>query len=912
MKYPLALVLPIYLLLSNVCWGATLYVAPNGNDSNGGAINQPLQTLQGAKDRLRTLGTGPHTVYFRGGSYPVTSTVVFDTNDSGASSTAPDIYASYPGEVAFFDGLKKIDASKFSLVSGDLLSRIPPEAQGKAYSQLVTDPALIAQLGNDETGISYGNRMLRLSRFPDVGFAHVKHYFPGSEPSTGTGDFSNPLGASFQMRESIDWPKYQAELARKGNQAFILGYVSADWYKEKLRIAYVGSAQNFQLVDRSQYGFMKANVERFAVKNVLYAMNQPGEWFFDKLDNRLYVIPYDGNIASTNMGVWAGPSVIRVQDANFITFQNFVFQNLGKGVNGDAAIDVKKGDGIHIDGSTFRFIASPLLGVNFWNDAKNCSIKSSDFYDLPNATRLYGGSSTVNSITYGNNIIENSHFTQVDSQDFYGKATGILGAGNVFKNNLVHNTNGQPITHAGFDHVIELNEVFNVGIEEGDGAAIYTGGNTWSYGNKVRQNFVHHIMSIPDLIGRAAFYSDDYDGGDTYSENVLYKAGDEVIKMNQGSGHTVDHNVIMSGRHAVRLLGQTSSYQASLTKALGLLKSDPNSTAKDNYIGRAEKVIGDFANDATGAYNTAWDGSFFAGRYPALKYSLRGTNHLGMFPSEIRVYDNMYNGNTYKFTHPAGYGAVRGDQDISLDLFVNPSVMDFTFKSLRPAFAPNTPFQSIGLYTDAFRKTIPNKNAYRKAVKDHWAPYASYDDTAYNPDTINARIYYNTGLMVSPASQLGLGHNVMSVGSASTQYNYDFGPLGSPVMGGWTAITPQTSGDISWSAPVNSRDRGARNGVNDVNRDFVFSDKPVTLRHKIANGVWTVILNMGDSDNAHDQMVVKAEGELKRNLIANNAGEFPYVVFDVNVTDGELDLEFSDAGGTDVNWVVTRMSLTKK
>jgi hypothetical protein len=412
MKYPLALVLPIYLLLSHMSWAATIYVAPNGNDSNGGAITQPLKTLQGAKDKLRTLGTGPHTVYFRGGSYPVTSTVVFDTNDSGASSAAPDIYASYPGEVAFFDGLKKIDVSKFSLVSGDLLSRIPPEAHGKAYSQVVTDPALIAQLGNDETGISYGNRMLRLSRFPDVGFAHVKHYFPGSEPSSGTGDFNNPLGASFQMRESIDWPKYQAELARKGNQAFILGYVSADWFKEKLRIAYVGSAQNFQLVDRSQYGFMEANVERFAVKNVLYAMNRPGEWFFDKLDNRLYTIPYDGNIASTNMGVWAGPSVIRVQDANFITFQNFVFQNLGKGVNGDAAIDVKKGDGIHIYGSTFRFIASPLLGVNFWNDAKNCGIKSSDFYDLPNATRLYGGSSTVNSITYGNNIIENSHFTQ--------------------------------------------------------------------------------------------------------------------------------------------------------------------------------------------------------------------------------------------------------------------------------------------------------------------------------------------------------------------------------------------------------------------------------------------------------------------------------------------------------------------
>ncbi len=131
-------------------------------------------------------------------------------------------------------------------------------------------------------------------------------------------------------------------------------------------------------------------------------------------------------------------------------------------------------------------------------------------------------------------------------------------------------------------------------------------------------------------------------------------------------------------------------------------------------------------------------------------------------------------------------------------------------------------------------------------------------------------------------------------------------------MNGWTAITPQTSRDISWSAPVNARDRGARNGVNDVNRDFVFNDKPITLRHKIANGIWTVTLNMGDNDNPHDQMVVRAEGELKRNLITNNAGEFPYVVFDVSVTDGELDLEFSDAGGADPNWVVTRMSLTKK
>ena len=45
-------------------------------------------------------------------------------------------------------------------------------------------------------------------------------------------------------------------------------------------------------------------------------------------------------------------------------------------------------------------------------------------------------------------------------------------------------------------------------------ARSYTGGDIWSYGNVVKHNFMHHIMSIPDLLGRAAFYSDDYDGGE--------------------------------------------------------------------------------------------------------------------------------------------------------------------------------------------------------------------------------------------------------------------------------------------------------------------------------------------------------------------------------------------------------------
>jgi len=42
----------------------------------------------------------------------------------------------------------------------------------------------------------------------------------------------------------------------------------------------------------------------------------------------------------------------------------------------------------------------------------------------------------------------------------------MTGAGNIFRNNLIHNINGQPVTHQGVDHLIERNELFNVGIED--------------------------------------------------------------------------------------------------------------------------------------------------------------------------------------------------------------------------------------------------------------------------------------------------------------------------------------------------------------------------------------------------------------------------------------------------------------
>ncbi|MBF9133355.1 RICIN domain-containing protein [Plantactinospora sp. S1510] len=85
---------------------ATYYVAPDGDDANPGTITSPFRTLQRARDVVRTVNanmTGDINVYFRGGNYPVSSTIELGSGDSGTNGYRV-IYAAYPNETPVFDG----------------------------------------------------------------------------------------------------------------------------------------------------------------------------------------------------------------------------------------------------------------------------------------------------------------------------------------------------------------------------------------------------------------------------------------------------------------------------------------------------------------------------------------------------------------------------------------------------------------------------------------------------------------------------------------------------------------------------------------------------------------------------------------------------------------------------------------
>ncbi len=212
------------------------------------------------------------------------------------------------------------------------------------------------------------------------------------------------------------------------------------------------------------------------------------------------------------------------------------------------------------------------------------------------------------------------------------------------------------------------------------------------------------------------------------------------------------------------------------------------------------------------------------------------------------------------------------------------------------------------------------------AVRTFWSFRERYEGLTYNVDLNLSSLAgqdVNFILFVSaygsPTGDRALWGNPILTGTGttpppSTPYSYDFGTSSSPVASGYTRVTETTgyfSGGYGWTdtSSLNSRDRGA---PDDLRRDLVQNDSSSarTFRVDIPNGTYNVTLTMGDQTNAHDNMIVRANGTTMLGDVDNAVGSFAVNTFSITVSGGSLQLEFSDAGGSDPTWVVNALTIS--
>ena len=122
----------------------------------------------------------------------------------------------------------------------------------------------------------------------------------------------------------------------------------------------------------------------------------------------------------------------------------------------------------------------------------------------------------------------------------------------------------------------------------------------------IRENFLHHSLDVPGLIGRHAVQFDDHFGAvSNCSGNVLYKAAG-IGFASSGSGNNITNNLIMNTGMAIAV-----SDLEDMTKNLpaydnGTLKRGD----KMDYVWNAENDLG-----IAGAYSAIFK-TALATRFP--------------------------------------------------------------------------------------------------------------------------------------------------------------------------------------------------------------------------------------------------------------------------------------------------------
>jgi len=727
-----------------------VYVAPDGNDADTGTPARPLRTLTAARDAVRRIrGDGGATVILKGGRYALRSPLELGERDSGTKE-APMVYRAAEGATVVLDGGVRIDTSLFRKVTGAAaLGRLHPRARGRVWA---ADLNALKQKGQFAGGllgpqISLDGQMFRLARWPNRGYAHIGKVHragavyahgrtKGEPPAYST---ARPIGAVFSPREPLS-KQVAAEFARTGD-LFVQGFLAYDWYKTTDPVARV-EEDRIQLLRYYRYPVGRTYEKiprRFRLLGLLCELDSPGEWYFDRKEGLFYVWPPRPLNAGSILSVWHTPTLIHLKNASHVVVR-------------DLAIESARREPVVIEGGHDNLLAGCTIrnsgrGVTIRGGRHN-GIVACDIFDVGgHHIILDGGTANASRIVPAGHYAINNHLTQIAHDGERG--VRIRGVGNVFRRNLVHDFLGQAVVYGGNDHRIELNEIYNVGIEEGDGGAIYCGAQLWSYGNVVRHNFIHHLMCVPQAHPRGGVYLDDLDAGDTVEGNILYKAAHRAVLVNGGAANVVRGNLFIRGYIGAYV---TSAYA---DKARGLARQYDSGTLrrgdKMDYVWRCEQVVG----------RQGWNRPPWSSRYPRFRQVM---NEDPYWPTACRFEGNLFCGNVERFQYRTGWGEkgvgdihkargiqVAGNVDVALDAFRSPERLDFRFRRNRrpPEGFKAIPFEAIGLFRDSHRTRLPDKKAYRAAVRKRFETRSCYDPKAvYDPERINDLLYG-----ASPAGQ---------------------------------------------------------------------------------------------------------------------------------------------------------------
>ncbi len=510
-----------------------LYVALNGNDwwsgtldaPNDSASDGPLATIAGAQTKIRELArTGmlkwPAKVFVRGGVYKVSTPITFSPEDY-----LPVTYQAYEGETPVISGGKQITGWEKTKVNGcdAWVVYLPEVASGSWFFR----------------NLYVNGASRKRPKTPKEGFLRPVG-IPGMPDKIDKGkEIFNGSNAFYARKGDID--------ASWKNLSDVEAFVMHWWVDERMPIAsydestgLLTSAKKTRMVMCDD---VKEDYARYWIENVFEALNQPGEWYLDRSEGKLYYIPMPGETPET-AEVFAPVcqqllKMVGDPDTNkfveFVSFKGITFAHTDwryarDEYAGDAQAAVSVHGAIYLEGARgCRFEDCNIgqigqYGIEIADGCSGIQIVGCEISDLGGGGVRIGGSDASGPVCRrtGYNVVTDNHIHHAGQ--IYMSAVGVF-LKDTFCNRVQHN---------------HIHDLYYSGI---------SCGWVWGYTESVsRENHLDmnliHDLGFGLLSDMGGIYTLGIQPGTTIRGNIIYNVerasyGGWGVYLDEGSSHIV-------------------------------------------------------------------------------------------------------------------------------------------------------------------------------------------------------------------------------------------------------------------------------------------------------------------------------------------------------------------------------------
>lgn len=566
-----------------------IVVAPNGNDSEEGTLDNPLKTPEAAKEKAKTVNTDDLvTVWFREGIYSLENPLEFTAEDKSNI-----VYRSYPGEKVAFSGTEKIGGSW-------------QETEINGVTAFVTDMPVKNDDDYFRSLFKDGKRLPR-SNYPKQGVFKVKD--PKSDeavPSEWAPDFFTHSAVFYAHTKDV------LDFANAGDVDIRMMHF---WCDELMPIHSVDTETG--RIETQKPSAMTVRVDdNYVFENVREALSLPGEWYLDRAEEKLYYIPEEGDTVE-NTVLYAGinEQLITVNGAENITFQGIDFEktdwnhidgihysgefdeshHLYKNLKYDAAhpqaafeipaaIYIERSVGINFTDCRFENIS--YTAIKYDKASKNSNITSCRFDEIGGNAIFINGDFVVPATTQSINVTD-CHISRYGR--IFNNAIGILLTHAIdcdLSHNEIHDGWYTGIS-VGWNWGYTDNPTNNINISNN---LIYNIGNGWlsdmggiytlgiQPDTVISGNVIYNVGCYGGEYGYGGWgiYLDEGSSGILVEKNLVYDCSSETFHQHYGRDNIVKNNIFAFGGDGAFIITKNEEHNSlTLTNNIFVVDNVP-------------------------------------------------------------------------------------------------------------------------------------------------------------------------------------------------------------------------------------------------------------------------------------------------------------------------------------------------